>query len=145
MSDLSNENTDSIISFKSISYTPETCGYQSSQSESAFKKPTPFFKNSITPDENNTNPKTQLIKEQITEVKDIVRNNIVRVIDREDQMSDLQDKTEDLGEGAALFGKRSKQLRKQMWWKKFKMQLIVAFSIILILLIIIIPLALRNN
>mmetsp|Transcript_49804 Transcript_49804/g.128137 ORF Transcript_49804/g.128137 Transcript_49804/m.128137 type:complete len:88 (-) Transcript_49804:457-720(-) len=63
--------------------------------------------------------------------------NIDRVLERGEKIELLVDKTDALNQQAFKFKKHSTSLRKKMWWKNFKLQLIIASIIIVIILIIV--------
>jgi len=60
-----------------------------------------------------------------------------RVLERGEKIELLVDKTDALNQQAFKFKKHSTSLRKKMWWKNFKLQLIIASIIIVIILIIV--------
>ncbi|XP_045194535.1 vesicle-associated membrane protein 4-like [Mercenaria mercenaria] len=84
-------------------------------------------------------PKIGRLRGQVEEVVDVMKDNVTKVIERGDRLEDLQDKSDSLANNSDMFRNRAKALHKTMWWKNCKMRLIMAFVIILILSIIIIP------
>lgn len=84
-------------------------------------------------------PKIGRLQNQVNEVVDVMRTNVDRVIERGDRLEDLQDKSDHLATNSDMFRNRAKALHKNMWMQNCKMRLIMAFVIILILSIIIIP------
>ncbi|XP_060132565.1 vesicle-associated membrane protein 4 isoform X2 [Zootoca vivipara] len=66
-----------------------------------------------------------------------MQENITKVIERGERLDDLQDKSESLSDNATAFSSRSKQLRRQMWWRGCKMKVIVALVAVAVLLVII--------
>ncbi|XP_053326047.1 vesicle-associated membrane protein 4 [Spea bombifrons] len=85
------------------------------------------------------NDKIRQVQNQVDEVIDVMQENITKVIERGERLDELQDKSESLSDNATAFSSRSRQLRRQMWWRDCKMKVIVAFVIILVLLVIIVP------
>lgn len=76
------------------------------------------------------------VKDQLSEVKDIMVDNIERVLARGEKIELLVDKTDALNQSAKKFQKSSKQLKNVMWWKNVKMWiLIITIVAILIWLI----------
>lgn len=76
------------------------------------------------------------VKDQLSEVKDIMVENIERVLARGEKIELLVDKTDALNQSAKRFQKSSKQLKNVMWWKNVKMWiLIITIVAILIWLI----------
>tara|TARA_B110000285_G_C15136991_1_gene627707 strand:+ start:1436 stop:1765 length:330 start_codon:yes stop_codon:yes gene_type:complete len=54
-----------------------------------------------------------------------VRDNLNLVIERGDKLEDLEDKSLQLSKTSNTFYKTSRQVRRRMWWKKVKMNLII--------------------
>ncbi|XP_026643408.1 vesicle-associated membrane protein 4 isoform X2 [Microtus ochrogaster] len=74
------------------------------------------------------------------EVIDVMQENITKVIERGERLDELQDKSESLSDNATAFSNRSKQLRRQMWWRGCKIKAIMALAAAILLLMIIIDL-----
>ncbi|XP_066482419.1 myocilin isoform X4 [Tiliqua scincoides] len=85
------------------------------------------------------NDKIRHVQNQVDEVIDVMQENITKVIERGERLDDLQDKSESLSDNATAFSNRSKQLRRQMWWRGCKMKAIVALVAVAVLLVIIVP------
>ncbi|KAJ6653867.1 hypothetical protein lerEdw1_008615 [Lerista edwardsae] len=83
------------------------------------------------------NDKIRHVQNQVDEVIDVMQENITKVIERGERLDDLQDKSESLSDNATAFSNRSKQLRRQMWWRGCKMKAIVALIAVVVLLVII--------
>nr|KAG5692675.1 hypothetical protein BaRGS_028475 [Batillaria attramentaria] len=65
------------------------------------------------------------LQSQVDEVKDVMTQNIEKVMERGDRLDDLMDKTEELEASAANFQRTSRKIRKRYWWKNKKMTLIL--------------------
>ncbi|KAL8178101.1 UNVERIFIED_CONTAM: Vesicle-associated membrane protein 4 [Gekko kuhli] len=91
------------------------------------------------------NDKIRHVQNQVDEVIDVMQENITKVIERGERLDDLQDKSESLSDNATAFSNRSKQLRRQMWWRGCKMKAIVALVAVAVLLVIIVPIILKYN
>ncbi|XP_026511900.1 vesicle-associated membrane protein 4-like [Terrapene carolina triunguis] len=85
------------------------------------------------------------VQNQVDEVIDVMQENITKVIERGERLDDLQDKSESLSDNATAFSNRSKQLRRQMWWRGCKMKALVALVAVILLLVIIIPIILKYH
>ncbi|KAJ3208502.1 hypothetical protein HDU67_006694 [Dinochytrium kinnereticum] len=72
------------------------------------------------------------------EVVGIMNENINKVMQRGEHLDTLQNKTEDLQSSSQQFRKGASAVRKQMWWKDFKMKLILGGIGIAVLIIIIV-------
>ncbi|KAB0377573.1 hypothetical protein FD755_012017, partial [Muntiacus reevesi] len=77
------------------------------------------------------------VQNQVDEVIDVMQENITKVIERGERLDELQDKSESLSDNATAFSNRSKQLRRQMWWRGCKIISFVRTGATTLLLIII--------
>ncbi|XP_040840187.1 vesicle-associated membrane protein 4 isoform X2 [Ochotona curzoniae] len=82
--------------------------------------------------------KIKHVQNQVDEVIDVMQENITKVIERGERLDELQDKSESLSDNATAFSNRSKQLRRQMWWRGCKVRAIMALAAVVLLLVIII-------
>lgn len=64
-------------------------------------------------------------KREIDSVKDIMTENIERVLERGERIDLLVDKTDRLGGSARDFRVRSRGLRRRMWWKNVKLMVLL--------------------
>lgn len=80
------------------------------------------------------------VTNKINQVKDVMHENINTALENTVKLESIELKTEDLQKSAAIFRFSAKDLKNKMWWKNFKMKLII-FSIIAIILTIIISIA----
>eukprot|EP00884_Botryococcus_braunii_P002298 jgi/Botrbrau1/12069/Bobra.0295s0024.1 len=67
------------------------------------------------PDELN---KISSVQKKVDEVKNIMVNNIEKVLERGEKIELLVDKTDNLRDQAIKFQKTGRQLRSKMWWQK---------------------------
>ena len=74
--------------------------------------------------------KVQTVQQQVTEVKEIMMDNIEKVLDRGEKIEVLVDKTEALRFQADNFHKQGRALRNRMWWNNLKMKLILLAFVI---------------
>lgn len=80
--------------------------------------------------------KVASVQRQVDEVKNIMVDNIERVLERGEKIELLVDKTDNLRFQADKFHKTGRQLRNKMWWQSCKMKLIVLLIVLLIGVII---------
>lgn len=73
------------------------------------------------------------VQEEISQVKDILSENISKILDRGDRLDNLITKTDNLNQSAFAFKKRSTTLRRQMWWKNVKLLVLLGVVIIMII------------
>eukprot|EP01133_Synstelium_polycarpum_P018240 gene18240-21824_t len=94
---------------------------------------------------NNQQPnnKTQAILQEVDKVKGVMHNNIGLMLDNHDKASNLQDKTASMNNNARLFKKQTVTIRRQMWCRNMKLQIIIIMVVILILAIVLIPIILK--
>ncbi|KAG0361159.1 Vesicle-associated membrane protein [Mortierella sp. AD032] len=88
----------------------------------------------------STNPEADRIKQvqgEIEQVKDVMVQNIERVLERGERIELLVDKTDNLNQQAFAFKKRSTALKRTMWWKNTKLMVLLIFVIILLTYLII--------
>lgn len=70
-----------------------------------------------------------------------MRDNINKVAERGERLDSIENKTDNLAISAQGFRRGANRVRKDMWWKDFKMRLCIIFGIIIVLIVIIVPIA----
>lgn len=75
-------------------------------------------------------------KQQVDTVIEIMKDNMNKVIERDQKLEDMETRTEELQDGARRFNKISTKLKHKMWCKNMKFIIILA-SIFLFLLLVI--------
>ncbi|KAJ3377384.1 hypothetical protein HDU92_008336, partial [Lobulomyces angularis] len=73
------------------------------------------------------------VQGEIEQVKDVMVQNIEKVLERGERIDILVDKTDTLNQASFAFKKRSTALRRQMWWKNQK---IICLSFLAAILVI---------
>jgi vesicle-associated membrane protein 4 len=71
------------------------------------------------------NAPTGEVQQQVDEVIGIMHTNIEKVVQRGEKLDTLQNKTEELQNGALSFKKTSTDIKNEMWWKNIKLTLAV--------------------
>ncbi|KAG5367059.1 Synaptobrevin-like protein 2 [Yarrowia sp. B02] len=89
------------------------------------------------------NHKTAAIQAQIDDTVGIMRENINKVAERGERLDSLQDKTDNLAVSAQGFRRGANRVRKQMWWKDFKMKICLIIGIIILIVVIVVPIAIH--
>ncbi len=81
--------------------------------------------------------KLNRLQNQVKDVIDDMKINIEKVVDRGNNLNDLNDRSEQLGAAGDLFSKRSRNLRKSMWLRtcRGRMYLGITLSVIFLLII----------
>ncbi|CDO55570.1 similar to Saccharomyces cerevisiae YOR327C SNC2 v-SNARE involved in the fusion between Golgi-derived secretory vesicles with the plasma membrane [Geotrichum candidum] len=92
---------------------------------------------------NNTggNHKTADIQNQIDGTVGVMRDNINKMVERGEQLDNIQDKTDNLAQAAQGFRKGANRVRKDMWWKDMKMRMCLIAGVIIIIIVIVVPIA----
>ncbi|XP_064599344.1 synaptobrevin-like isoform X2 [Liolophura sinensis] len=80
----------------------------------------------------------QQTQAQVDEVVDIMRVNVDKVLERDQKISELDDRADALQAGASQFEASAGKLKRKYWWKNCKMMLILGGIIAVILIIIIV-------
>lgn len=75
-----------------------------------------------TDDGYNESDNVRKVREEIDNVRGIMTENIERVLERGERIDLLVDKTGRLNVGAGEFRRRSRGLRRRMWWKNVKVR-----------------------
>lgn len=81
--------------------------------------------------------KLNRLQNQVKDVIDDMKINIEKVVDRGNNLNDLNDRSEQLGAAGDLFSKRSRNLRKSMWLRtcRARMYLGITLSVFFLLII----------
>ncbi|KAL4957298.1 synaptobrevin-domain-containing protein [Aspergillus filifer] len=69
-------------------------------------------------------------RKEIDSVRDIMTENIERVLERGERIDLLVDKTDRLGGSAHDFRMRSRGLRRRMWWKNTKLMVLLVVVVV---------------
>lgn len=80
----------------------------------------------------------QQTQAQVDEVVDIMRVNVDKVLERDQKISELDDRADALQAGASQFEASAGKLKRKFWWKNCKMWLILIGIIVIIIIIIVV-------
>merc|ERR1712193_83195 len=83
----------------------------------------------------------QQTQNQVQEVVGIMRGNVERVLERDQKLSQLDDRADALQQGASQFETQAAKLKRKYWWRNCKMWLILGMVAAVVLIIIIISVA----
>ncbi|XP_063050994.1 vesicle-associated membrane protein 8 [Engraulis encrasicolus] len=81
--------------------------------------------------------KVTALKSQVDGVKQIMTQNVDRILARGERLDDLMDKSEDLQAGAQNFKQTSQKVARSYWWKNVKIIVVIIVVVLIIVLIII--------
>ncbi|KAJ3602125.1 hypothetical protein NHX12_029884 [Muraenolepis orangiensis] len=84
------------------------------------------------------NRRLQQTQAQVDEVVDIMRVNVDKVLERDQKLSELDDRADALQAGASQFETSAAKLKRKFWWKNCKMWAILIAVIIIIVIIIVV-------
>lgn len=85
------------------------------------------------------------MQEKVDVVKSVMKENIQQVLANTEKMEDIEAATEHLRDNAKEFRGRSKQIQDKMWWKMWKMRLLIGGLVTSVLLIIILSFTLSSS
>ncbi|XP_076020032.1 vesicle-associated membrane protein 8 [Genypterus blacodes] len=74
---------------------------------------------------------------QVNEVKDILKDNINKVLERGDRLDDLIGKTDGLQTSADTFQRTSTRVARKYWWRNIKMMIIIGIVVLIVIILII--------
>jgi vesicle-associated membrane protein 7 len=74
-----------------------------------------------------------VVKSQIEDVKDVMLNNIEKVLERGEKIELLVDKTDRLNQQAFRFESSSRSLRRALYWKKMRCYIILGAVSVLVI------------
>eukprot|EP00123_Amoebidium_parasiticum_P019366 comp24750_c0_seq1/m.46871 comp24750_c0_seq1/g.46871 ORF comp24750_c0_seq1/g.46871 comp24750_c0_seq1/m.46871 type:complete len:220 (-) comp24750_c0_seq1:385-1044(-) len=86
--------------------------------------------------QNNVD-RLQRVQNEVDSVKQIMVQNIGKVLERGERIEILVDKTETLNEQAFQFKKKATQLKRKMWWKNQKMLILCTIVVSLVIYVIV--------
>lgn len=80
--------------------------------------------------------KLAAVQKKVADVKDVMMENIEKVLERGEKIELLVDKADNLQNQAVQFQRKGKQLRRAMWWQNCRMKLAV-ICLVLVLAVVI--------
>ncbi|RVE66133.1 hypothetical protein OJAV_G00123420 [Oryzias javanicus] len=89
------------------------------------------------PPASGSSGKLDQVQSQVNEVKDILKDNIDKVLERGDRLNELIDKTDDLQASADSFQRTSTRVARKYWWKNIKMMILIGVILLIVLILII--------
>jgi len=89
-----------------------------------------------TPQQMAASRRLQHTQAQVDEVVDIMRTNVEKVLERDQKLSELDDRADALQQGASQFEQQAGKLKRKYWWKNLKMMIIMGVIGLILLIII---------
>lgn len=77
------------------------------------------------------------VRVQIAEVTDAMRDNVGRLLERGDQLDQLQDRSQGLATSSDQFRTSANRVRRNAWWHNTRTKLVIGVAVALVFLIII--------
>ncbi|XP_044261472.1 synaptobrevin-1-like [Tribolium madens] len=90
------------------------------------------------PTQDSSPEKLKETQAQVDEVVNIMRVNLEKVMEREENLKRMNTIAEDLIEGGKQFEQQAGKLKKKYWWKNIKMLIILIIVSLIVLTIIIV-------
>ncbi|XP_017875410.1 synaptobrevin-1 [Ceratina calcarata] len=81
--------------------------------------------------------KMQETQATVDEVVGIMKVNVEKVLERDQKLSELENRADTLQQGATQFEQQAGKLKRKYWWKNIKMMIIIGIICVIILIIII--------
>jgi len=89
---------------------------------------------------NAANTRLKQTQAQVDEVVGIMRTNVEKVLERDQKLSELDDRADALQQGASQFEVHATKLKRKYWWQNMKMMLMLGGVGAIILIVIIVSL-----
>ncbi|KAK4877979.1 hypothetical protein RN001_010485 [Aquatica leii] len=90
-----------------------------------------------TPQQVAAQKRLQQTQAQVDEVVDIMKTNVEKVLERDQKLSELDDRADALQQGASQFEQQAGKLKRKFWLQNLKMMIIMGAIGLVILIIII--------
>ncbi|XP_015787092.1 synaptobrevin-1 [Tetranychus urticae] len=87
-----------------------------------------------------TSKRLQQTQAQVEEVVGIMKTNVEKVLERDQKLSELDNRADALQQGASQFEQQAGKLKRKQWWRNMKMMAILAGIFIIFLIILIVAL-----
>jgi len=93
-----------------------------------------------TPQQVAAQKRLQQTQAQVDEVVGIMRLNVDKVLERDQKLSELDDRSHALQAGASQFEQQAGKLKRKYWYQNMKMMVILGVILLIIIIIIAISL-----
>merc|ERR1712003_290264 len=85
---------------------------------------------------DSCNSHLQQTQAQVQEVVGIMRGNVEKVLERDQKLSQLDDRADALQQGASQFETQAAKLKRKYWWRNIKMWIILGIVAAVVIIII---------
>ncbi|OPJ69344.1 vesicle-associated membrane protein 1 isoform A [Patagioenas fasciata monilis] len=86
----------------------------------------------------SSNRRLQQTQAQVEEVVDIMRVNVDKVLQRDQKLSELDDRADALQAGASQFESSAAKLKRKYWWKNCKMMIMMGVICAIVVVVIVV-------
>ncbi|XP_050750845.1 vesicle-associated membrane protein 1 [Gymnogyps californianus] len=86
----------------------------------------------------SSNRRVQQTQAQVKEVVDIMCVNVNKVLERDQKLSELDDRADALQAGASQFESSAAKLKRKYWWKNCKMMIMMGVICAIVVVVIVI-------
>ncbi|KAM7340483.1 hypothetical protein ACRRTK_001098 [Alexandromys fortis] len=83
------------------------------------------------------NDRVRNLKSEVEGVKNIMTQNVERILARGENLDHLRNKTEDLEATSEHFKTTSQKVARKFWWKNVKMIVIICVIVLVIIILIV--------
>ncbi|CAL1295428.1 unnamed protein product [Larinioides sclopetarius] len=90
------------------------------------------------PQQSASSKRLQQTQAQVDEVVGIMRVNVEKVLERDQKLSELDDRADALQQGASQFEQQAGKLKRKFWWKNCKMWAILIGVVLIIIIVIVV-------
>merc|ERR1712083_484927 len=94
---------------------------------------------------NDPNARISETRRQVDEVVGVMKNNVAKMMEREDKLNDLDARADRLQDSSIQFASTSRRLEEKMWWENMKMKLCIGGTAAVLVIIIIIVIAVKTK
>ncbi|GLV38234.1 neuronal Synaptobrevin [Carabus blaptoides fortunei] len=84
------------------------------------------------------NLRFQQTQAKVDEVVGIMRVNVEKVLERDQKLSELDNRADALQAGASQFEQQASRLKRKYWWKNLKMMIVMGIIGVVLLIIIVV-------
>jgi len=81
--------------------------------------------------------KMQQTQSAVNEVVGIMKVNVEKVLERDQKLSELDNRADILQQGAAQFEQQAGRLKRRYWWKNVKLMIAIGIGVVILLILII--------
>ncbi|XP_058138623.1 vesicle-associated membrane protein 1 isoform X2 [Dasypus novemcinctus] len=89
------------------------------------------------PANTSSNKRLEHSQAEVAEVVNIIRVNVDKVLDRDQRLSELDNRADALQAGASIFENNAAKLKRKFWWKNCKMMIMLGAICAVVVVVIV--------